>query len=102
MVKRNFIFLALIVLFFVGINSAHSVSGQVTSKVCNATSKVCVSNITNDLTVKDEELLQACKDCCSHSLDNAPSSVVGNVKGCIPRCQKSCETAYKKVVGKVN
>ena len=102
MVKRYFICLTLIVLFLIGINSAFSLPSQVSSKVCSATTKVCVSNVTNELTVKDEELLQACKDCCSLSQVHAPSSVKDSIKGCIPRCQKSCEKAYKKAIAKIN
>ena len=102
MVKRYLICLVLIVLFLVDINSAFSLPSQITSKVCNATTKACVSNVTNELTVKDEELLQACKDCCSLSQVHAPSSVKGAFKGCTPRCQKSCETAYKKAIAKIN
>jgi len=97
--KKYFICLILIVLFLVDVNSAY---GNIASKVCNATTKVCVSNITNDLTVKDEELLQACKDCCSASQINTPSSVKGAFKGCTPRCEKGCTTAYKKAVAKLN
>ena len=101
MVKRYFVCLALIVLFLVDVNSAFSLPGQVSSKVCSATTKVCVSNITNELTAKDEELLQACKDCCSLSQAHTPGSVAGSIKGCIPRCQKSCEKAYKKAISKI-
>ena len=101
MLKKYFICLVLIVLFLVDINSAFSLPGQVTSKVCSATTKVCVSNVTNELTVKDEELLQACKDCCSASQINTPSSLKGAFKGCTPRCQKSCEKAYKKAIAKI-
>ena len=90
--------LTLIVLFLAGMNSAYS---SVSSKVCSATTKVCVSNVTNELTVKDEELLQACKDCCSLSQAHTPGSVAGSIKGCIPRCQKSCEKAYKKAISKI-
>ena len=75
---------------------------DVSSKVCNATTKVCVSNITNDLTVKDEALLQACKDCCDASQINTPNSIKGAFKGCVPRCKKSCEVAYKKAVKKAS
>ena len=102
MVKRIFIYLILIVLFLVDINAAFSFPGQVTSKVCSATSKVCVSNVTNELTVKDEELLQACKDCCSLSQAHTPSSIKNDIKGCVPRCQKDCEKAYKKAIAKLN
>ena len=101
MVKRYVVCLALIVLFLVDVNSAFSLPGQVSSKVCSATTKVCVSNITNKLTAKDEELLQACKDCCSLSQAHTPGSVAGSIKGCIPRCQKSCEKAYKKAISKI-
>ena len=102
MIKRYFICLTLIVLFLVDVNSAFSLPSQINSKVCSATTKVCVSNVTNELTVKDEELLQACKDCCSASQINTPSSIKGAFKGCIPRCEKSCVTAYKKAIAKIN
>ena len=102
MVKRYFVCLTLIVLFLSEINSAFSLSGQVSSKVCSATRKVCVSNVTNELTVKDEELLQACKDCCSLSQVHTSSSIKNSIKGCIPRCQQSCEKAYKKAIAKIN
>ena len=101
MVKRYFICLVLIVLFLADINPAFSLPGQVTSKVCSVTTKVCVSNVTNELIVKDEEFLQACKDCCSASQINTPSSVKDAFKGCTPRCQKSCEKAYKKAIAKI-
>jgi len=101
-VKRYFICLALIVLFLVDINSAFSLPGQVTSKVCSATTKVCVSNVTNELTVKNEELLQACKDCCSLSQAHTPNSIKNDIKDCIPRCKKGCEKAYKKAIAKIN
>ena len=97
MIKRYSGCLTLIVLFLAGMNSAYS---SVSSKVCSATTKVCVSNVTNELTVKDEELLQACKDCCGASQINTPSSVKGAFKGCTPRCEKSCEVAYKKAIKK--
>lgn len=97
--KKIFTFSILIILFLVNTNSAYS---SIASKVCNATTKVCVSNITNDLTVKDEELLQACKDCCSASQINTPSSIKGAFKGCTPRCEKGCTTAYKKAIKKIN
>ncbi len=100
MIKRSFIFLSLIVLFLAGSNAAFSV--DISSKVCNATTTVCVSNVTNPQTVKDEELLQACKDCCSASQFNTPSSIKGAFKGCVPRCEKSCTVAYKKALGKAN
>ena len=99
MIKRYLICLVLIVLFLVNVNPVFS---SVASKVCNATTKACVSNVTNELTVKDEELLQACKDCCSLSQTHAPSSIKGVFKGCTPRCQKSCEKAYKKAIAKIN
>ena len=70
---------------------ARNIPGNVSSKVCTATTKVCVSNVTNKLTVKDDALLQACKDCCA-----APQLI--SVKGCTNRCQKSCAKAYKKVI----
>ncbi len=101
MVKKRFVLLSLIALFIFNVNSASS-HNQITSKVCSATSKVCVSNVTNELTVKDDALLQACKDCCGASQINAPSSIVGNIKGCIPRCKKDCEKAYKKAIAKIN
>ncbi len=99
MVKRYFICLTLIVLFLV---NAFSPPSQADSRACNAITKACVSNVTNELTVKDEELLQACKDCCSVSQTHVPSSVKSAFKGCTPRCKKSCEKAYKKAVAKVN
>ena len=99
MVKRYLIFLSLVVLFSAGSNAVFS--SDISSKVCSATTKVCVSNITNSLTVKDEELLQACKDCCDASQINTPSSVKGAFKGCVPRCSKSCVKAYKKAVAKL-
>ena len=102
MVKRYFIFLSLLVLFLIGANLVFSLPGQADSRACNAITKGCVSNITNELTVKDEELLQACKDCCSVSQTHVPGSVKGAFKGCTPRCQKSCEKAYKKAVAKTN
>ena len=98
--KRYLICLSLIVLFLAGGHTAFS--SDINSTVCNATTKVCVSNVTNPLTVKDEELLQACKDCCSASQINTPDSVKGAFKGCVPRCKKSCEKAYKKAVAKAN
>ena len=99
MIKKHFIFLSLLVLCLINI---HPLSSQGNSKVCNAITKGCVSNITNELTVKDEELLQACKDCCSVSQVHTPSSVKNAFKGCTPRCKKSCEVAYKKAVAKAN
>ena len=101
MSKRYFICLALVVLFLVNINLAFSLPAQLSSKVCSATTKVCVSNVTNELTVKDEELLQACKDCCSLSQTNAPNSVANSIRSCVPRCQKSCAKAYKKAIAKI-
>ena len=98
--KRHFTFLGLVVLFFA--YAGTSLAADVNSKVCSATTKVCVSNVTNELTVKDEELLQACKDCCSASQINTPNSIKGAFKGCIPRCNKSCEVAYKKALKKAN
>lgn len=68
---------------------------DVSSKVCNATIKVCVSNVTNPLTVKDDALLQACEACCA-----APNLL--GIKGCGSRCKKQCNTAYKKEVKKKN
>ncbi len=73
---------------------AAGIPASASSKVCNATTKVCVSNVTNPLTVKDEELLNACKQCCTIT------PTIAGVKGCIPRCQKSCTTAYKKELAK--
>ena len=99
MIKRYFIFLSLMLLF---LTNAGTSLADVNSKVCSATTKVCVSNVTNELTVKDAELLQACKDCCSASQINTPDSVRGAFKGCIPRCKKSCEVAYKKALAKAN
>ena len=100
--KKNSLFF-LVSIFFISVTaSAHAIPGEVSSKVCSATTKVCVSNVTNKLTAKDEELLQACKDCCSASQINTPSSVKGAFKGCTPRCNKSCEKAYKKEIAKIN
>ncbi len=73
---------------------------SVSSQLCNAATNVCVSNVTNPDTVKDEALLKACKDCCSHAGDNAPPSVKKIYKGCIPRCKTSCAKAYKKALSK--
>ena len=100
MIKKHFIFLSLIILCFAyaGTSSATDIS----SKVCSATTKVCISNVTNELTVKDEELLQACKDCCDASQFNTPNSIKGAFKGCTPRCKKSCGVAYKKAIAKAN
>ena len=72
---------------------AAGIPASASSKVCNATTKVCVSNVTNKLTVKDEALLQACKECCT-------GAQLLSVKGCTNRCQTSCEKAYKKVTSK--
>ena len=102
MVKRHFVCLTLIVLFLVDINLVFSLPSQADSRACNAITKGCVSNVTNELTVKDEELLQACKDCCSISQTHVPGSVKSAFKGCTPRCKKSCEVAYKKAVAKSN
>lgn len=99
MVKRNFICLSLIILFSVSLNSALA---SVSSQLCSSTTNICVSNITNDLTVKDEALLEACKDCCAHAGDNAPASVKKIYRGCIPRCKTSCTKAYKKEIKKLN
>lgn len=93
MLKRNIIYLSLIVLFSGIISPA---SASVSSQLCNTSTNVCVSNITNDATVKDEALLQACKDCCAHAGDNAPASVKKIYKGCIPRCKSACVKAFKK------
>ena len=95
MIKKSFICLSLIVFFLASINSAFS---SVSSQLCSAATNTCVSNITNDETVKDEALLQACKDCCSHAGDNAPASIKKTYKGCIPRCSKSCVKAYNKAI----
>lgn len=97
MIKRISICLSLIILFSASINSA---SSSVSSQLCSSATNVCVSNITNEATVKDEALLQACKDCCSHAGDNAPASVKKIYKGCIPRCKTSCAKAYKKAINK--
>ena len=102
MIKRCFICLTLIVLFLITVNLAFSLPSQANSKACNAITKGCVSNITNELTVKDEELLQACKDCCSISQVHVPSAVKGAFNGCTPRCKKSCAKAYKKAIAKIN
>ena len=99
MIKKYFVFLSLLVLCLVNI---HPLPSQGNSKACNAITKGCVSNITNELTIKDEELLQACKDCCSISQIHVPGSVKSAFKGCTPRCKKSCEVAYKKAVAKSN
>ena len=93
--KKN-IFIFLVAIFLISVTtSVHAYSGQVNSKICSATTKVCVSNITNKLTAKNEELLNACKQCCTGAQLLA-------VKGCTPRCQKSCEQAYKKEIAKIN
>ena len=93
--KKN-IFIFLVSIFFISVTtSAYAHSGQVNSKICSATTKVCVSNVTNKLTAKDEELLNACKQCCTGAQLLA-------VKGCTNRCQKSCERAYKKEIAKIN
>ena len=102
MIRKYFICSSLIILFLANNNSAFSLPSQVNSKVCSATTKACVSNVTNELTVKDEELLQACKDCCSLSQAHAPGSIKGAIKSCIPRCQKACAKAYKKAIAKIN
>ena len=102
MIKKHFIFLSLIVLFLIALNLSFSLPSQADSRACNAITKGCVLNITNELTVKDEELLQACKDCCSISQVHVPGSVKSAFKGCTPRCKKSCEVAYKKAVAKAN
>ena len=93
------IFFVLVMLLSANINLAYASSnhsGQVNSKICSTTTKVCVSNVTNALTVKDEELLNACKQCCTITPN------IAGVKGCVPRCQKSCEQAYKKEIAKAN
>ncbi len=61
---------------------AAGIPASATSKICNTTAKICVSNVTNPLTIKDEELLQACKTCCG-----APALI--SVKGCTKRCEAS-------------
>ena len=77
-----------------------SYANSINSRVCSAITKACVSNITNDLTVKDEELLQACKDCCVAPQITAPHGI--NVGVCKSRCQKKCAQAYKKAIAKLN
>lgn len=101
MIKKYFIFLSLLVLFLITLNLAFSLPSLADSRACNAITKGCVSNI-NELSIKDEELLQACKDCCSVSQVHVPNSVKGAFKGCTPRCKKSCEKAYKKAIAKEN
>ena len=101
MVKKQIIFLTLIILFSVGINMTVALSSYADSRACNAITKGCVSNIS-DISILDEELLQACKDCCSISQTHVPGSVKSAFKGCTPRCKKSCEKAYKKAVAKSN
>ena len=96
MKKNVCVILISIGLLSAGIDSAYAYSGEVNSKICSATTKACVSNVTNDLTVKDEELLNACKQCCTITPN------IAGVKGCIPRCQKSCAQAYKKEIAKAN
>ena len=98
MIKKYFVFLNLLVLCLVNI---HPLPSQANSKACNAITKGCVSNIS-DISTLDEELLQACKDCCSVSQTHVPGSVKSAFKGCTPRCKKSCEKAYKKAVAKSN
>ena len=95
MLKRSFIYLSLIVLILGNIDSKAFAS--VISKVCSAQAKACTSNI-RDLENEDEEVLQACKDCCDLSIVNAPDSVKKKIKVCVPRCKKSCEKVYKKAV----
>ena len=94
--QNIFVILISISLLSAGMNSAYAYSGQVDSKICSATTKACVSNVTNDLTVKDEELLNACKQCCTIT------PTIAGVKGCIKRCQQSCTKAYKKEIAKAN
>ena len=99
MKKNIFVYLIIsVVLLSTSFYPAYSYphSGEVNSKICSATTKVCVSNVTNKLTAKDEELLQACKDCCTIT------PTISGAKGCIPRCQKKCEKAYKKEIAKIN
>ena len=97
MIKRNFIFLSLIILLL------DAMPGYAADqRACNAITKGCVSNVTNPLTVKDEELLKACQDCCGISQVHVPNSVKGAFSGCTLRCKKSCATAYKKAVAKAN
>ncbi len=98
--KRHFIFFSFAVLLLVSINSSPSQATD--SRACNAITKGCVSNINNKLSVIDEDLLQACKSCCGISQINVPNSVKSAFKGCTPRCEKSCATAYKKAVAKAN
>lgn len=93
MIKKSFIYLSLIALLSLTFNNALA---SVSSQLCSTATNVCVSNITNEATVKDEALLQACKDCCAHAGDNAPASIKKIYKGCIPRCKNSCVKAYKK------
>ena len=95
MKKNLFVFFILTGLLF-NVFSAHALPSGVSSKVCSVTTKVCVSNVTNKLTAKDEELLQACKNCCTIT------PTIAGTKGCIPRCQKSCAAAYKKEIAKLN
>ncbi|OGI19053.1 MAG: hypothetical protein A3B68_07565 [Candidatus Melainabacteria bacterium RIFCSPHIGHO2_02_FULL_34_12] len=84
-----FIFLVSQLFFF----SPESLAVDVSGKVCNATTKICVSNVKNDLTVKDQELLDACQSCCS-----APNLI--GIKGCSARCKKQCQKAYNKEIAK--
>ena len=95
--NKNIVIISLISILLLSANasSASNIPGEVSSKVCSATTKVCVSNVTNKLTVKDEELLNACKQCCT-------GAQLLSVKGCTNRCQKSCEKAYKKEIAKIN
>lgn len=98
---KKIVLIILLIVQLIGSNLSAS-AVDISSKVCNATTKVCISNITNPLTVKDDALLQACKDCCGGSQINTPDSIKGAFKGCVPRCKKSCEQAYKKEVKKKN
>ena len=101
MQKRYFSYLGLIALFLINVNLIFSLSTQADSRACNAITKGCVSNIS-EISIIDEELLQACKDCCSISQVHVPNSVKGVFKGCTPRCQKACTKAYNKAVSKLN
>ena len=94
--KKNIFTFLVSVLFISTTTLVHAIPAEVSSKVCSTTTKVCVSNVTNKLTAKDEELLQACKNCCTIT------PTIAGVKGCIKRCQTSCEKAYKKEIAKKN
>lgn len=98
--NKNIFIISLILNLFLSINLQSVSANSVQSKLCSTITKVCVSNVTNEQTVKDEELLQACKDCCIAPQATAPHGI--NVRACRSRCQKSCEKAYKKVTSKKN